>query len=187
VKLQTMATSISAYIDMHEKTQLSEEQKLIILEAREVILKSLELVQQNKNLGAKKAKKVEEDLDKIFNKVIDVFSKANADNPEIIETKLQAESSGAKNKNKKASVKKEKKQDVPKMKKNNKNKSKLRKADQKVDDLQLEVIELLNKRLDLLKTQFKSQTVAMVATMAIMEDLAKKVQKLEKQVEDLKK
>ena len=192
--IQSITTSISAYIDMHEKTELTKTQKQVVLEARKVILESLEIVQSGKKIGPKKMKKVEGRLDDVFNNVISVFAKTKADTPEILETKMQAHKETKEEKKVKKSDQKEE-QLVAKPKKE---KSKVKKA--KVDQKQtpadidfngfeeiLKIIQKVDGSVNLLKDQVDTQNMAMIAAMTIMEDLAKKVQKLEKKVKELEK
>jgi hypothetical protein len=192
--IQSIATSISAYIDMHEKTELTKTQKQAVLEAREVILKSLEIVQSGEKIGPKKMKKVEGRLDAVFNNVISVFAETKADTPEILETKMQAREKAKEDKEvKKSNQKKE--QSVAKSKKE-KTKTKKAKVDQKQTPTDidfngfeeiLKIIQKVDGNVNILKEQVDTQNIAMIAAMTIMEDLAKKVQKLEKKVEELEK
>jgi hypothetical protein len=182
--IQSIATSISAYIDIHEKMKLTESQRDIILEAREVILKSLEIATSDVNLSEKKIKKIEEKLDTVFNKVISIFSESGSYSPEIIETKL-------------TEVKNEKRKKPEKKKKvKSKKKKKIKSEEPDVDleptgelgeEVTLNILQKFDDDIKKLKKQFQSQNMALLASMAIMEEITKKMRDFEKQLEKLKK
>ena len=183
--IQSIATSISAYIDMHEKIELTKTQKQAVLEAREVILKSLEIVQSGEKIGPKKMKKVEGRLDDVFNNMISVFAETKADTPEILETKMRAREEDKEDKEVKKSNRKKEKSKIKKAK-----------ADQKQTSASidfngfeeiLKIIQKVDSNVNILKVQVDTQQVAMITAMTIMEDLAKKVQKLEKKIQKLEK
>jgi len=83
VDIRSLVVTISAYIDVHEKRELTKKQTNTIIKARKIIIKSLKIIESNDKISPKKMKKIEDRLDKTFNKVISVFP-----NPEILETIL---------------------------------------------------------------------------------------------------
>ena len=182
--IQSIATSISAYIDIHEKMKLTESQQDVILEAREAILKSLEIATSDVSLSEKKIKKIEEKLDTVFNKVISIFSESGSYSPEIIETKLTE----VKNEKRKKPEKKKK----VKSKKKEKIKSEVTNVDLEPtgelgEEVTLSILQKLDDDIKKLKKQFQSQNMALLASMAIMEELTKRMSDFEKRLAKLEK
>jgi uncharacterized protein with NAD-binding domain and iron-sulfur cluster len=189
--IKAMVTSISAYIDIHEQGNLNKEQSEIVYNAREVILKSLEIIESGEKIDPKKLHKVETKLDKIFSEVITVFANTENSNPEILETKLNQE---AEIKNKKKTVNgssKERAKKIKALKKSPVQKATSQKPEQEPDQPKskkiFSLLEALNKRQDILKEQIDLQNMAMIAAMQIVEDLNSNMNVLKEELDKLKK
>jgi hypothetical protein len=185
--LRAMVNSISAYIDMHEKKKLTNKQSEIVYKAREVILKSLEIIESKEDLGKKKMKKIADRLDETFSDVINVFSEAKEPSPEILETiseKKLGEELPQKHKNRAEKVKSLKKPKVKKVKTDD-----LNKKVKDISDIEgmLEIIEEINQDQTNIEKKIELHSIGMVAIMEMIDKLNGNLDYLKDKIDKLEK
>jgi len=167
-QIQSLAKTISAYIDMYDEETLSPEEATIIIESRTIILESLAIPMDEK-ISKKKERKMIKKLDDSFSNIIKIFSESKKPNAEILET-IKAKRANKKEQPTVVKELKEVKASVP-----------TKKAYAQFEDL----MDLFAKRIDEVGNDQDSMNLGMIAVLETMAKMAKEIEGMKNDVNDL--